>query len=85
MILVSIKRVSANVYHMSNKVKIAIGIIAVVAAGWAYQMFGTATIAVTSEPAGAVVRVDGRQRGVTPLTRLDLDVGSHRLEVSHPH
>ena len=70
---------------MSNNVKIALGIIAVVAAGWAYQMFGTATIAVTSEPTGAVVRVDGRQRGVTPLARLELDVGSHRLEVAHTH
>ena len=57
----------------------------VAAAFWAYQTFGTATIAVTSEPAGAIVRVDGRQQGVTPLERLELDTGNHRLEVSHTH
>lgn len=61
------------------------GIVLVVAAGWAYQMFGTATIAVTSEPSGAVIRIDGRQRGVTPNGRLELETGRHRLEVEHTH
>ena len=70
---------------MSAKVKIAIAILLVVSAGWAYQMFGTATVAVTSEPSGAVVRVDGRQRGITPLERLELDAGSHQLSIEHSH
>jgi formylglycine-generating enzyme required for sulfatase activity len=48
-------------------------------------MFGTATIAVTSEPSGAVIRIDGRQRGVTPNSRLELAAGNHRLEVEHTH
>ncbi len=57
----------------------------VVAAFWGYQMFGTATIAVTSEPSGAIVRVDGRVRGQTPIERLEVDAGRHRLEVIHSH
>ena len=56
-----------------------------IAGAWVYMTFGTATIAVTSEPSGAIVRVDGRQRGLTPVDRLELDVGSHRLEVQHSH
>lgn len=70
---------------MSNNAKIALGVLLVVAGGWAYLTFGTATISVTSDPAGAIVRVDGRQRGVTPVDRIELEVGSHRLEVAHSH
>ena len=70
---------------LSSNLKVAIGVLLVAAAFWGYQTFGTATIAVTSDPVGAVVWVDGRQRGVTPLERLELDTGSHRLEVSHSH
>jgi len=70
---------------MDNRIKIVIAAVLVIGAFWAYQMFGTATIAITSEPSGAVVRVDGRQRGITPITRLELDAGSHRLEVAHSH
>ncbi len=70
---------------MDNRIKIAVAAVVIVAAFWAYQTFGTATVAITSEPSGAVVRVDGRQRGITPIERLELDTGSHRLEVAHSH
>jgi serine/threonine protein kinase len=39
---------------------------------------------VRSMPAGASVVVDGRSRGVTPLTLHELAFGAHRIEVSHP-
>ena len=39
---------------------------------------------VRSMPAGAGVVVDGRSRGVTPLTLHELALGAHRIEVSHP-
>lgn len=70
---------------MSSRMKIALVILLVSAGFWGYETFGTATIAVTSEPAGAIVRVDGRQRGLTPLNRLELDTGNHRVEVIHSH
>ncbi len=70
---------------MSSRVKTLIGVGVVVLAGVVYQVFGTATIAVTSEPPGAIIRVDGRQRGVTPRERLELDSGSHHLEIVHSH
>jgi formylglycine-generating enzyme required for sulfatase activity len=70
---------------MDNRLKIIIGAVLLAGVYWAYQWFGTATIQVTSEPTGAIVRVDGRQRGITPITRLELDTGSHRLEVQHSH
>ncbi len=70
---------------MSARWKVVGGIAIAVLAGMAYQVFGTATVAITSEPAGAVIRVDGRQRGLTPRDRLELDTGGHRLEVVHSH
>jgi hypothetical protein len=36
---------------------------------------------VVSTPAGAVVRVDGRERGKTPLTLNDLAVGTHTVRI----
>jgi hypothetical protein len=39
----------------------------------------TGTLRVDSTPAGATVVVDGRERGVTPLTLGDLTVGQHEL------
>ena len=41
-----------------------------------------ATIAVRSEPSGAIVRVDEREVGVTPL-ELQRTAGTYRLEVDH--
>lgn len=70
---------------MSNRLKWSLGVVGLAAAVWGYQFFGTATIAITSEPEGAVVRVDGRQRGITPISRLELDSGSHFLEIAHSH
>lgn len=68
---------------MDNRIKVVVTLAIVAASFWLYHYFGTATVAVTSEPAGAQVIVDGRVRGVTPLSRLELDSGSHRLEVAH--
>ncbi|MGI9245897.1 MAG: PEGA domain-containing protein, partial [Steroidobacteraceae bacterium] len=42
-----------------------------------------APVAVASEPAGAAVLVDGRPAGTTPA-KLELDAGTHRLELRHP-
>ena len=41
----------------------------------------TGGLAVTSTPAGAQVFVDGKPRGVTPLTLPDLAVGKHAVEL----
>ena len=70
---------------MNSRMRIALVVLVVAAGFWGYETFGTATIAITSEPTGAMVRVDGRLRGVTPLTRLELDTGNHRVEVIHSH
>ena len=39
------------------------------------------TLVVNSSPTGAKVIVDGRERGVTPLTLTDLDVGTHAVTI----
>jgi hypothetical protein len=39
----------------------------------------TGSLAITSTPAGANVVVDGKKRGVTPLTISDLSTGSHAI------
>jgi len=41
---------------------------------------GTGTLAITTNPAGAQVVVDGQARGVTPLT-VSLKAGAHRVEL----
>jgi formylglycine-generating enzyme required for sulfatase activity len=71
--------------NLDRRIQIGIGVVVVIALYFGYQMFGTATIAITSEPQGAVVRIDGRQRGLTPISRLELDSGNHRIEVLHTH
>ena len=43
----------------------------------------TASLHVTSEPSGASVTVDGKKRGVTPLTLDDLAAGQHLLFFEH--
>ena len=52
---------------------------------WAYQWFGIATVTIQTTPPGAVVSVDGRQRGITPIERLEVDAGRHRVIVEHSH
>lgn len=55
-----------------------------------YVEFGTAAtpaarvgrIAVTTEPAGARVSVDGRVKGAAPLTLVDLPAGEHTVSVA---
>ena len=42
-----------------------------------------AVVSVTSEPAGAELRIDGEPQGRTPA-RLELMAGSHRVEITHP-
>jgi formylglycine-generating enzyme required for sulfatase activity len=42
-----------------------------------------APVSITSEPAGAELRVGGEARGRTPA-RLELMAGSHRIELTHP-
>ena len=40
------------------------------------------SIKISSNPSGARVEVDGKERGVTPVTVSDLPPGSHKLQVS---
>lgn len=37
-------------------------------------------VTITSQPAGATVIIDGRDRGVTPITLFDLEKGRHHLK-----
>jgi eukaryotic-like serine/threonine-protein kinase len=41
-------------------------------------------IVVRSEPSGAIVRVDGRLSGETPLTVRDLALGAHSVQIARP-
>ncbi len=41
-------------------------------------------IVVRSTPSGAIVRVDGRLHGETPITIRDLSLGAHTLQVARP-
>lgn len=52
---------------------------------WAYVWFATAALDVTSVPAGAEVRVDGRRLGLTPFHSDTLAPGVHLIEVQHSH
>lgn len=45
---------------------------------------GVGWLLVRTEPPGATVRVDGRERGMTPLSLADIPHGTYRLEVSAP-
>jgi hypothetical protein len=42
---------------------------------------GTGALSVISTPSGAQVMVDGKPRGITPLTLSDLSVGKHTVEL----
>ena len=42
---------------------------------------GTGSLAVTSEPPGARVTVDGKPRGVTPITIASLRAGAHKVVI----
>jgi hypothetical protein len=42
-----------------------------------------ARLLITTDPAGSEVHVDGRSRGVSPVTLTDLPPGSHSLSISH--
>jgi hypothetical protein len=43
-----------------------------------------ASLTVYSEPSGAVVYVDSRRRGTTPLTIEDIEPGEHSVRTEHP-
>lgn len=49
-----------------------------------YDRYWEAELAVDSNPAGALVRIDGRGVGLTPLT-LYPEAGRHLLSISHSH
>jgi len=71
---------------MNHKPLLAIlGFVLIAAIWWGYQFFGTASIAITSDPPDAVVRVDGRFRGKTPITRLELGTGRHQIRIEHSY
>ena len=44
----------------------------------------TTRLDITSQPSGATVLVDHRERGATPLTLTDLAPGAHLLQISKP-
>jgi formylglycine-generating enzyme required for sulfatase activity len=70
---------------LDSPLQTIIGAVLLFSVYWAYQWFGTATIEISSEPPGAKVTVDSRQRGVTPLDRVEVDSGSHGVVVEHSH
>ena len=60
-------------------------LVVVLAAGyWIYQRFGTASIELSTAPAGAVVRLDGKRLGQTPLL-VTVDAGRHLLVIEHSY
>ncbi len=48
-----------------------------------YQKFGTATVAITSEPAGGVVWIDGRRIGTSPTGKEPVSSGKHLITIEH--
>lgn len=58
---------------------------ALIAGAIIYQKYGTATIAVTSEPPGGVVWIDGRRVGITPVEREPVASGKHLITIEHSH
>lgn len=64
---------------------ILLGIVLAGLGYWSYLWFATAALDVTSEPAGAEVRVDGQRLGLTPFHSEPLAPGVHRVEVQHSH
>ncbi|MCP5179076.1 MAG: SUMF1/EgtB/PvdO family nonheme iron enzyme [Pseudomonadales bacterium] len=58
---------------------IAVGVGAI----YVYQRFGTATVTVTSEPAGALVWIDGLRVGQTPLQGQPVKSGKHLVTLEH--
>lgn len=71
--------------NLDPRLQTIIGAVLLFSIYWAYQFFGTATVEITSDPAGAVVTVDGRQRGLTPIDRLEVAAGDHGIRVEHTH
>jgi formylglycine-generating enzyme required for sulfatase activity len=48
-----------------------------------YQKYGTATVAITSEPAAGAVWIDGRRVGTTPIKREPVASGKHLITIEH--
>jgi PEGA domain-containing protein/protein kinase-like protein len=44
---------------------------------------GLGRLSIRSTPSGAMVAVDGRESGRTPMTVRDLSIGAHRVEITH--
>jgi hypothetical protein len=47
-----------------------------------FDLVKPVTISLTSEPAGAAVTIDGKERGITPVTYSKLKPGEHDVTVS---
>ena len=50
---------------------------------WAAPRGAVGRLRIESEPAGAIVAIDGKARGVTPLTADDLTAGRHTVDLTH--
>jgi hypothetical protein len=46
--------------------------------------FDVGHVSITAEPAGAAIRIDGKEMGKAPVSNLVLPVGAHKLEASAP-
>lgn len=74
-----------NTLAVNKYTKIGIGVVIGIAAILTYHFYGTASLQITSEPTGALVRVDGLVRGRTPIARVEVDAGRHRIEIEHSY
>ena len=53
-------------------------------ASWAKDKDPSTRLDVASQPAGATVRIDNKERGLTPMVLTDLASGAHLVQVSKP-
>ena len=74
---------SVRSWRLKTWLIIAFGVLLAVAGYFAYQAWRIEAV-FNSEPPGAVVRVDGRGIGLTPLVTA-LDPGRHRIRFEHSH
>ena len=65
-------------------IAVVLAVALLIGGSWLYQRFGTASIEITTTPAGALVHLDGRRVGMTPMvTRVA--AGRHLLLLEHSH
>lgn len=80
-----VNKLNNLIARIDRRLLVMAGVVAILMAYWAYQWLGTATLEITSEPTGAVVTVDGRQRGIAPTGSLTVDAGQQAVLVKHSH